>query len=141
MSRTAAFSAACTPPSPGADPVVERISTRGWATLHLDTARALIDQGQASVNPVAAIPSLHAALSAAIAVFLWRRVHRRWRPLLAAYVWIMAFTLVYSAEHYAIDILLGWALAAIVMVVINRYESRQLSLAPQNAEVQLRASP
>ena len=126
---------------PGANPVVERISTRGWATLNLDTARALIDEGQASVNLVAAIPSLHAALSAAIAVFLWRRVHRRWRPVLAAYVGIMAFALVYSAEHYVIDILLGWALAAIVMVVINRFESRQITLAPENAGVQLRASP
>ena len=126
---------------PGANPVIERISTRGWAKLNLDTARALIDEGQASVNLVAAIPSLHAALSGAIAVFLWRRVHRRWRPLLVGYVWIMAFSLVYSAEHYVIDILLGWALAAIVMVVINRFGSRQISLAPQNAEVQLRASP
>ena len=75
---------------PGANPVVERISTRGWAKLNLETATALIDKGQASVNMVAAIPSLHAALSAAIAVFLWRRVHRRWRPVLVAYVLIMA---------------------------------------------------
>ena len=28
-----------------------------------------------------------------------------------AYPLIMAFTLVYTAEHYVIDILLGWALA------------------------------
>ncbi len=126
---------------PGANPVVERISTRGWAKLNLDSARALIDQGQASVNLVAAIPSLHAALTAAIAVFLWRRVNRRWRPLLVAYVLIMAFTLVYSAEHYVIDILLGWALAAIVIAVINRFESRHMSLAPENAGVQLRSPP
>ncbi|MET0789781.1 MAG: phosphatase PAP2 family protein [Cellulomonas sp.] len=126
---------------PGANPVVERISTRGWAKLNLETATALIDKGQASVNMVAAIPSLHAALSAAIAVFLWRRVHRRWRPVLVAYVWIMCFSLVYSAEHYVIDILLGWALAAIVMVAINRFESRQITLPPENADVQVRASP
>ena len=43
----------------------------------------------------------------------------------------MAFSLVYSAEHYVIDILLGWALAAIVMVAINRFESRQITLAPR----------
>jgi hypothetical protein len=100
---------------PGANDWIERISTRGWSALHLDTARALLDEGQASVNLVAAIPSLHAGLSAAIAAFLWRRVHRRWRPVLVAYVLIMAFTLVYSAEHYVIDILLGWALAAVVL--------------------------
>ena len=28
----------------------------------------------------------------------------------------MAFTLVYTAEHYVIDILLGWALAVVVIL-------------------------
>jgi hypothetical protein len=108
---------------PGAHLFVERISTRGWGTLHLQSAGALVNSGQASVNLVAAIPSLHAALSAMISVFLWRRVRRRWRPLLVAYPLAMAFVLVYSAEHFVIDILLGWALAAIVSLVIGRLDS------------------
>ena len=110
---------------PGANRFIERISTRGWGTLHLQSAGVLIDSGQASVNLVAAIPSLHAALSAMNAVFLWRRLHWRWRPLLAAYVLTMAFALIYSAEHYVVDILLGWALAAVVLLVIGRLESRR----------------
>ena len=110
---------------PGANGFVERISTRGWGELHLDAARALVDEGQASVNLVAAIPSLHAALTAIIAAFLWRRIGSRWRPLLVAYVVVMAFTLVYSAEHYAFDILLGWALAVGVHVGMNRLETRR----------------
>jgi hypothetical protein len=114
---------------PGANHFVERISTRGFATLHLHVARDLVNSGQVSVNMVAAIPSLHAALSVMIAAFLWRRVQRGWRPLLVAYVLMMAFTLVYSAEHYIIDILLGWALAAVVAWVIRRFESRR-SAAP-----------
>ena len=40
-----------------------------------------------------------------------------------AYVLVMAFTLVYTAEHYVVDILLGWALAAVVLLVIRRFES------------------
>jgi PAP2 superfamily len=108
----------------GAHDFVERISTRGWGTLHLDSARSLIDEGQASVNEVAAIPSLHAALTVLTCVFLWRRVQRRWRPVLAIYPLIMAFSLVYSAEHYVIDIMLGWMLAAIVLAVIGQLESR-----------------
>jgi len=99
---------------PGAHAWIERISARGWGKLNLDTARSLINEGQASVNLVAAIPSLHAGLSAAIAIFLWRRVPRNWRPLLVAYPLVMAFTLVYSAEHYVVDILLGWLLAVVV---------------------------
>jgi membrane-associated phospholipid phosphatase len=109
----------------GANGWVERITTRGWGKLNLHSAGALIDQGQASVNLVAAIPSLHAALTAAVAAFLWTRVQRKWRPLLVAYVLIMAFALVYTAEHYVVDILFGWALAAIVLLVIGRLESRR----------------
>jgi hypothetical protein len=111
----------------GANGWVERIIGRGWSKLNLHSASALIDQGQASVNLVAAIPSLHAALTAAVAAFLWTRVQRRWRPLLLAYVVVMAFTLVYSAEHYVIDILLGWALAAVVMTVTNTYHVRRVN--------------
>jgi len=108
----------------GAHDFVERISMRGWGALHLNAARALIDEGQASVNQVAAIPSVHAALSAMVAIFLWRRVHWAWRVVLTAYVPVMAFTLVYSAEHYVFDVLLGWALAAVVSVVVSRWEAR-----------------
>src|ERR1700761_3902582 len=108
---------------PGAPLFVERISTRGWGTLHLQSAGALVNSGQASVNLVAAIPSLHAALTAMISVFLWRRVKRRWRSLLVAYPLAMAFVLVYSAEHFVIDILLGWALAAIISVTFDLLDS------------------
>jgi hypothetical protein len=108
---------------PGANQFVERISTRGFSTLHLHVARDLVNSGQMSVNMVAAVPSLHAALSAMVSVFLWRRVSRKWRPLLLAYPLMMAFALVYSGEHYVIDLLLGWALAAVVLAVIRRWEA------------------
>jgi hypothetical protein len=108
---------------PGAHQFVERISTRGWGTLHLQSAGALVNSGQASVNLVAAIPSLHAALTAMISIFLWRRVRRGWRPLLVAYPLAMAFVLVYSAEHFVVDILLGWALAAIVSLVFGLFDA------------------
>jgi hypothetical protein len=107
---------------PGAHQFIERISTRGWGTLHLQSAGALVNSGQASVNLVAAIPSLHAALTAMISVFLWRRVKARWRPLLVAYPLAMAFVLVYSAEHFVIDILLGWALAAMVPLALGLFD-------------------
>jgi hypothetical protein len=107
----------------GSNGWVERIVTRGWGNLKLQSAGALIDQGQANVNLVAAIPSLHAGMSAAITAFVWHRLHRGWRPVLIAYVLVMAFTLVYTAEHYVVDILLGWAFAAVVMVAINRYHA------------------
>src|ERR1700730_7952660 len=108
---------------PGAHQFVERISTRGWGTLHLQSAGALVNSGQASVNLVAAIPSLHSSLAAMISIFPGRRVRRGWRPLLVAYPLAMAFVLVYSAEHFVVDILLGWALAVIVVLSIRPVES------------------
>ncbi len=62
-------------------------------------------------------------LHAAVAAFLWTRGDRRWRPLLVTYVLVMAFTLVYTAEHYVVDILLGWALAAAVLISIRGLEA------------------
>jgi PAP2 superfamily len=123
---------------PGANQFVERISTRGWGTLHLQSASALVNSGQASVNLVAAIPSLHAALTAMISIFLWRRVRRGLRPLLVAYPLAMAFVLVYSAEHFVVDILLGWALAVAVSALLGlvdawwsrRHASRSAAAAP-----------
>jgi hypothetical protein len=121
----------------GANDWVERIVGRGWGKLNLHTASALIDQGQASVNLVAAVPSLHAGLTLAICAFLWNRVHRVWRPLLVAYVLIMAFALVYTAEHYVVDILLGWALAAAVLMIAKYIGARRLRSKEEDAEVPL----
>ncbi len=118
----------------GANGWVERIVGRGWGKLNLHSASALLDQGQASVNLVAAVPSLHAGMSAALAAFLWHRVHRGWRPVLVAYPLVMAFTLVYTAEHYVVDLLLGWALAAVVMVLLRRFEGRRRRLTSTGAQ-------
>jgi len=109
----------------GAAPWIERISTRGWDKLGVPQAKALIDEGQAGVNQVAAVPSLHAAISMLITVFFWPRVRKRWRPLLVAYALVMAFALVYSAEHYVFDILLGWLLTGVVSYLFERRERRR----------------
>lgn len=109
---------------PNAAPWIERISTRGWDKLGVPQARALIDEGQATSNEVAAIPSLHAAISSLVTVFFWTRLRKRWRPLLAGYALVMAFTLVYAAEHYVFDILLGWTLTGVVSYLFYRWEHR-----------------
>ena len=110
---------------PNASMYVERIGTRGFERYGLHVAAKLVDEGQADVNEVAAIPSLHAALSMLIAVFLWPLSRRRWRPLLAVYPLIMAFSLVYSAEHYVVDIVAGWALTAVVCMGLGAFERRR----------------
>lgn len=66
-------------------------------------------------NPVAALPSLHVALPAAIA--MWARAvgMRRWAALYALHTALTAFDVVYLGEHYVVDVLAGLALAGIVV--------------------------
>jgi hypothetical protein len=53
--------------------------------LGLRTAGDLIEEGQATANAVAAMPSLHFGYAMLVAVFFRKRVSRRVRPLLLAY--------------------------------------------------------
>jgi hypothetical protein len=78
----------------------------------------LFQRGWEYSNPVAAVPSLHAAYTLLITLFLWRTA-RRARPLLALYPLAMAFALVYTAEHYLVDILLGWAYTLVAVWVVS----------------------
>lgn len=113
-----------TPDDPAAKPFIERISSRGWDVLHIGPVRDVIEVGQERSNQVAAIPSLHAGLTGLLAMFMWRRVGPRGRILWVGYAAAMAFTLVYSAEHYVFDLILGWSLAALVMVGCAAVERR-----------------
>ncbi len=103
---------------------VQRTTAEGWEVLGVGTA-ALFSKGQASANLVAAVPSLHAAFTALVAMFLWGRVRPRLRPLLALYPLAMGLTLIVTAEHYFFDVLLGWLYAGAVMVAWSRWERRR----------------
>ena len=83
--------------------------------LHLREPEVLLQRGQAIVNPYAAVPSLHAAYALLIAITLWRYVPRWVRPLLAVYPVAMGLTLVYTGEHYVVDVLIGWAYVLLAM--------------------------
>ena len=84
----------------------------------------LFDRGAEYSNPVAAVPSLHAAYTLLITLFLWRLAPRWARPLLAAYPFAMAFALVYTAEHYVVDILLGWAYTGAAVWAVHSLAER-----------------
>jgi membrane-associated phospholipid phosphatase len=91
---------------------VHRISGIGWQYLHLDAVGSLLGGSQMAANPVAAMPSLHAASAALPAIFCWPAAAWWGRVLLAVYPIAMGVTLVYSGEHYMIDVLAGWLAAA-----------------------------
>ena len=103
---------------------VHRTTAEGWQVLGVGTA-GLFSEGQASVNLVAAVPSLHSAFTALVAMFLWRRVRPRLRPLLALYPLAMGLTLMATGEHYFFDVLLGWLYAGAVMAAWGWWEARR----------------
>jgi membrane-associated phospholipid phosphatase len=61
-------------------------------------------------NPVAAMPSLHAAFPTLVWLVAWR-IWPRWGWALVLYPLAMGFAVVYMGEHYAIDVLAGYAYA------------------------------
>ncbi len=103
---------------------VHRTTAEGWQVLGVGTA-GVFSKGQASVNLVAAVPSLHSALTALVAIFLWGRVRPALRPLLALYPLAMGLTLMATGEHYFFDVLLGWIYAGAVMAAWGWWEARR----------------
>jgi hypothetical protein len=90
---------------------VERLSLRGGAEFGMHSAFSIIRLGQLASNPVAAIPSLHTAFALFVVLFFVTRIRKRYAAVLLLYPLAMTFTLVYSGEHYVIDVLIGWAYA------------------------------
>ncbi len=104
---------------------VARTTADGWQVIGGRTVE-LFNEGQATANQVAAVPSLHSALAMLVALFLWPRVRRPLRPLLALYPLAMGLTLMATGEHYFFDVLVGWIYAAIVMGAWAWWERRRV---------------
>ncbi len=102
---------------------VARISTNGWDVIGLHGAGNTLNALQVEQsNPVAAMPSLHTAWAMMAVAFFLPLVRKRWWPLLLAYPLAMTFTLVYTGEHYVIDVLVGWLYVGLVFLVVGRAE-------------------
>jgi membrane-associated phospholipid phosphatase len=84
-----------------------------WRHVPIAHYGSLFEKGQTYANNVAAMPSLHAAYAMLIALYLWRIVPRWSRVLLALYPLAMGFALVYSGEHFVVDVIAGWAYAVL----------------------------
>jgi membrane-associated phospholipid phosphatase len=100
----------------GSTPPVERVAI---ATVHHLPSEAPIGLAYThfSANEVAAVPSLHAALPMLIALVLVRLVGIRALPAVL-YPLLMGFNLVYLGEHYAFDVLAGFAVALAAFTIV-----------------------
>lgn len=86
--------------------VMAKVGSQLHSGLYDRTYSALGDP-----NPVAAMPSMHQAATVAACIFALHSSRRwlRWGSFI--YCFMMAFTLVYTGEHYVIDILVGAGIA------------------------------
>jgi PAP2 superfamily len=95
-----------------------------WSHIPIGNFDTLYEKGAAYSNQVAAVPSLHGGYTLLVALILWPLVPRWGRFLLAVYPIAMTYALVYTAEHYVVDILLGWLYALIAYWAVNRLFDR-----------------
>ena len=99
----------------------------GEVSRHMGIERA--PSAISSSNPVAALPSLHAAYPLLLCLFFWPLAGRTMRIALVTYVVAMGWVLVYGAEHYVFDLLMGWAYAVVVAAVFTFVNRRRARLA------------
>lgn len=101
----------------GTMPPVDRIVPVVWGSLGVPTAASIWEGHGDLVNLVAAMPSLHAAYPFMLLLFFWPA---GWwvRAALFAYAVAMGFVLVYGGEHFVLDIVVGWAYAAIAFGLV-----------------------
>jgi membrane-associated phospholipid phosphatase len=106
-------------------PVIYRTVFEVWGKVGLRAAGSIFEKNNELGNQVAAVPSMHAATSLFICLFFWRGARWWLRALLVLYVLAMAWTLVYSGEHYVFDVVVGWFYAVTVMAVFRAFERRR----------------
>jgi membrane-associated phospholipid phosphatase len=88
---------------------------------HVYTARVPEIYGVFATNPVAAMPSLHAAFPMTCALVGWRAFGHRLGMGLVLYALAVMLAIVYLGEHYAVDIIAGVALAIVALRLSQKH--------------------
>ncbi|HLB23031.1 MAG TPA: phosphatase PAP2 family protein [Dehalococcoidia bacterium] len=96
--------------------------------MDADLVRIVAAQSQDGVhldrNPFAALPSLHVAVPLAFALWFWglekTDALRRLAPALALWSVGMAWSVIYTGEHYVVDVIAGYAWAVLVFAILAR---------------------
>lgn len=86
-------------------PPITRVSSHVWAALGVQDFPSLYNK--ISPNPVAAMPSLHAAYATLIALFVYKLFGKKWGLVASVYPVLIYFGTIYQGEHYLIDELAG----------------------------------
>jgi len=103
----------------GALPPTVRVPDVLWNHIGVDFLAKVFSGNPKYSNPVGALPSLHAAYPLLFLLLFWTVAGPRWRIVLVGYAAAMAFVLVYFAEHYVFDEVVGWAYAVVAFLVVG----------------------
>ncbi len=95
---------------------ITRISSNVWYALGIHDFPSVYNK--ISPNPVAAMPSLHAAYATLFFLFVYKLYGKKWATLAALYPLLIYIGTTYQGEHYFIDELAGALLAVIAFFVM-----------------------
>ena len=104
---------------------------RGWSYLDGEAVSGLFEFGRDTINPIAAMPSLHAAYPMLLLLFFAPAKGVVGRVLLAGYCLHMGFAVVISGQHWLVDVFAGWACALAVHAYFTKREARNRDRASQ----------
>jgi hypothetical protein len=99
---------------------IHRVSSDVYAAMGLGSTVSVYNG--IAPNPVAAVPSLHAAYATIFTVVIWMLFGKKWGLLTLIYPLIIYVGTVYSGEHYVVDEVLGvfYGVAAVLGVYMFR---------------------
>ncbi|HLB66563.1 MAG TPA: phosphatase PAP2 family protein [Candidatus Saccharimonadales bacterium] len=108
---------------------ITRISSHVWYALGIHDFPSLYNK--IAPNPVAAVPSLHAAYAVLFAIIITKLFGKKWGLLASVYPVVLSLGVVYQGEHYVIDVTLG-AIYAFVAYFLAMWGFRRFSATHNN---------
>jgi membrane-associated phospholipid phosphatase len=94
---------------------IARISSAVYSAMGIKNFPSLYNHF--APNPVAAVPSLHAAYATLFVLFVFKLFGKKWGTLSLIYPVLMIFGVVYMGEHYVFDVVTGIILAVIGFLI------------------------
>ena len=106
-------------------PKIHRVSSDIWYALGIQDFPSVYNK--ISPNPVAAVPSLHAAYATIFALLIFHLFKKsKWKYLSLAYPVIIYVGTIYSGEHYLFDEIAG-AFYGLGAFIVTPYALRWLT--------------
>ncbi len=105
---------------------ITRISSNVWSSLGIHDFSLLYSH--IAPNPVAAIPSLHAATATLFSLIIFKLYGRNWGSLSLLYPLLIFIGVVYQGEHYVFDVALGAIYAVAAYLITPWFMVKCLSL-------------